>query len=102
MSSSGGVLSHTIRWEGQIPLGVELTLRGDVEVYVDLMQQRVEVADGVELKAKKQEWCMQIASYLARQALLEIQEKLGKKKLKTGQKGMQFQARPDPNVTWWG
>ena len=102
MSSSGGILSHSIRWEEKIPLGVELTLRGGVEVYVDLMQQRVEMAQGVELKAKKQEWCLQIASYLARQALLEIQEKANKKKLKTGQKGMQFQARPDPNVTWWG
>ncbi|MBF0382004.1 MAG: hypothetical protein HQL69_13355 [Magnetococcales bacterium] len=102
MSSSGGVLSHTIRWQDEIPLGVELILRGNVEVYVDLLQQRVEVAKGAELKAKKQEWCLQIASYLARQALLEIQEKNNKTKLKAGQKGMQFQARPDPNITWWG
>ncbi|MBF0446152.1 MAG: hypothetical protein HQL68_11240 [Magnetococcales bacterium] len=102
MSSSGGVLSHTVRWQEQIPQGVELTLRGGVEVYVDLLQQRVEVAEGAELKAKKQEWCLQIASYLARQALLEILEKAGKKKLKAGQKGVQFQARPDPDVVWWG
>jgi hypothetical protein len=101
MSSSGGVIKHNIRWQGQIPVGVEITLRGEVSVFVDLLEQRLDMVSGPELKPKKKEWCLQIASYLARQALLEIQEKANKKR-KDGRKGIQFEARPDPNVTWWG
>jgi hypothetical protein len=101
MSSSGGVVSHNIRWQESVPAGVDLTLRSGVEVFVDLLQQRVDMVAGPELKPKKKEWCLQIASYIARQALLEIQEKEGKKR-GDGRKGIEFEPRPDPNEIWWG
>jgi hypothetical protein len=101
MSSSGGVIKHSIRWQDELPVGVEITLKGEVSVYVDLLKQQVAMVAGEELKAKKKEWCLQIAIYLARQALLKIQEE-SRKKRADGRSGIQFEARPDPNITWWG
>jgi hypothetical protein len=101
MSSSGGVVSHTIHWQEKIPVRVSMILRGEVEVSVDLVEQRVEMVSGAELKPKKKEWCLHIGDYLARQALLEIQEELVKKR-KDGRSGIPFEARPDPKITWWG
>ncbi|MBF0447360.1 MAG: hypothetical protein HQL67_04080 [Magnetococcales bacterium] len=101
MNASSGVVSHTIRWQGKVPIGVELTLKGGVVVEVDLIEQTVVVVGSVSLKAKKQEWCRHIADYLARQALLEIQQEASKNR-PDGRSTVRFDVRPDPNVTWWG
>ncbi|MBF0455193.1 MAG: hypothetical protein HQL72_10315 [Magnetococcales bacterium] len=101
MSASGGVVTHTLCWQEKIPIGVDLTLRGGVVVRVDLIEKRVVAVEGGELKPKKIQWCLHIADYLARQALLELQEKANKKR-SDGRSSIQFEPRPDPNITWWG
>lgn len=99
-SSAGGVTEHKIRWQEKVPVAVELSLKGGAKVEVDLVSREVVVVAGV-LKAKKIEWCQHIADYIARQSLLEISEKSGKKR-SDGRVGIQFEPRPDPKIIWWG
>ncbi len=101
MSGFGGVSGYEVRWRDELPIGVEITLKGDVTAYVDLMQQRVDMVSGAQLKPKKRDWVLQIAVYLARQALLEVQEEENKKR-KKGRANIEFEPRPDPNIIWWG
>lgn len=101
MSGFSGVVDHTIHWQEKVPVGVELLLKRGEVVRIDLVGRLVEQTEGEPLKEKKRAWCLQIGDYLARQALLERQEKATQHRA-DGRVTLSFEPRPDPRVTWWG
>ena len=99
--SFSGVTYHDVRWDGEVPVAVFLIMGDGTEVVVDLPGQTVTVMRG-EVKRKKQVWCVQIADFLARQALLKRTEARRKRAAPPGGQAIEFEPRPDPNRPWWG
>ncbi len=96
-----GVRHHDIRWENDVPVAVTLILGESVEVLVDLPGQRVTLLRG-DLKKKKRDWCLHIADFLARQALLKRTEQQRKKTTPANGQPIEFGARPNSDGIWWG
>lgn len=96
-----GVSSHEVHWENNIPVMVVLTLRGGIEVVVDLIKKVAQTPSDVIFPQKKLDWCLHIGSYLARQALLQRTQDQ-QRNLPEGSSTLEFDVRPDPHRVWWG
>ncbi|OSM00381.1 hypothetical protein [Magnetofaba australis] len=96
-----GITDSAIEWDNEIPVAITLELRGGQTIRVDFVQQSAVQTTGKPLKEKQREWCLQMADYLMRQALLKRQDEK-RQEGSDGAKPLEFYAKIDPNVTWWG
>ncbi|MBF0435030.1 MAG: hypothetical protein HQL77_06625 [Magnetococcales bacterium] len=98
-SGAGGVVGHEIHWDGTVPVGVTLHLKGGVVVRLDLPSATVEEVGTQVLTEKKRQWVAAIGDYLVRQELLRRTEEA---RGGAGATAVEFEPRPDGGRIWWG